>query len=262
VTTGIAAHVRVVAGLGGRSVRTAFRRPQFLAPILIFPSLFLAVNTGGAGRAVDIPGFPAVNGFLDFQLAGAMLQSTMLAGVTGGIALAIDIEMGFIDRLLAAPISRWTVVVGRLAATWVLGLIAAVWFLTIGFVFGATVEGGVGGVLLVLLLVPLAALAFGGLGAALALGTGRTSVVQSIFPLVFVILFLSSAFFPQHLLLEPASSIASWNPLTLVANGLRDPIVTGVSGEALLDALGGIAIVGALAFALSALGLRRRLRAA
>lgn len=255
-------HVRVVGGLGARSVRNAFRRPQFLAPILIFPSLFLAVNTGGAGRAVDIPGFPEVNGFLDFELAGAMLQSTMLAGITGGIALAIDIEMGFVDRLLAAPISRWTLVLGRLAATVALGLMAAIWFVGVGLVFGATIEGGPLGVLLLLLLVPLAALAFGGLGAALALGTGKTSVVQSIFPIVFVILFLSSAFFPQDLLLEPASSIATWNPLSLIANGLRDLIVTGVSAEAVGEAIGGIAIVGVVAFAFCAAGLQRRLRAA
>ncbi len=255
-------HLRVLAGLGARSVRGAFRRPQFLAPILIFPSLFLALNTGGAGRAVDIPGFPEVNGFLDFELAGAMLQSTMLAGITGGIALAIDIEMGFVDRLLAAPIARWTMVVGRLAATGALGLMAAVWFIAVGLVFGATIEGGPLGVLLLLLLVPLAALAFGGLGAALALGTGKTSVVQSIFPIVFVILFLSSAFFPQDLLLEPASTIATWNPLSLIANGLRELIVSDVSAGAVGEALAGIAIVGTAAFALSAAGLRRRLRAA
>ena len=64
----IAGEARVVAALGRRSVRQAFRRPQFLAPIIVFPSLFLAVNTGGAGRAVDLPEFPPVNGFLDFQL--------------------------------------------------------------------------------------------------------------------------------------------------------------------------------------------------
>ena len=98
----IAGEARVVAALGGRSVRQAFRRPQFLAPLIIFPSLFLAVNTGGAGRAVDLPQFPPVNGFLDFQLAGAMLQSTMLAGVSAAIALALDIEIGFIDRLFTA----------------------------------------------------------------------------------------------------------------------------------------------------------------
>ena len=97
-------NLRVVVALGRRSVKQAFRRPQFLAPILVFPSLFLAINVGGAGRAIDLPAFPEVHGFLDFQLAGAMLQSTMLAGVSGAIALAMDIEMGFIDRLFAAPI--------------------------------------------------------------------------------------------------------------------------------------------------------------
>ena len=60
--------------------------------------------------AVDLPGFPEVDGFLDFMLAGAMIQSTLLAGNSGGIALAVDIEMGFTDRLLAAPISRFAIV--------------------------------------------------------------------------------------------------------------------------------------------------------
>src|SRR4029078_9553681 len=128
-----------------RSIKQAFRRPQFLAPIIVFPSLFLAVNTGGAGRAVDLPQFPPAHGFLDFQLAGAMLQSTMLAGVSGAIALAMDIEMGFIDRLFAAPISRASLFLGRLVATGVLGLIAGTWFLSIGLIFGAHVQGGVAG---------------------------------------------------------------------------------------------------------------------
>ena len=66
-----------------------------------------------------------VDGFLDFMLAGAMMQSTLLAGNSGGIALAVDIEMGFTDRLLAAPISRFSIVLGRLAGTAVLGALAA-----------------------------------------------------------------------------------------------------------------------------------------
>ena len=51
-------------------------------------------------------------------------------------------------------------------------------------------------------------MAFGGIGAAIALRTGRASVVQGLFPLVFVILFLSTAFFPATLILEPAAAIA------------------------------------------------------
>ena len=256
----LAANARVAGALGKRSIRQAFRRPQFLMPILIFPSLFLAVNTGGANSATEIPGFPEVAGFLDFELAGAILQSTMLAGVSGGIALAMDIEMGFIDRLFAAPISRATIVLGRLAATAALGTISAVWFLLVGVIFGAEIKGGLAGALMILILTPIAAGSFGGLGAALALKSGRASVVQGIFPLVFVILFMSSAFFPRELLLEPAQTIADWNPMSLVAEGLRGPIIEGLSWEALGKAVGGIAILGGIGIGLSALALRARLR--
>lgn len=252
----------MVAALGRRSVTQAFRRPQFLAPVLLFPSLFLAANTGGAGRAIDIPAFPVVHGFLDFQLAGALMQATMLAGISGGIALALDFEIGFVDRLFAAPIPRWAMVVGRLAATATLGLVAAVWFLLVGLVFGARIEGGVPGALLVLGLAPLSAGAFGGIAAAIAIRSGQASVVQGVFPLVFVILFLSSAFFPRHLLLEPAATIADWNPMSFIAEGLRDPVVSGISAEPLLKSLAGIAVVAALGVALSAAALRARLRAA
>ena len=254
------ANARIAGHLGKRSIRQAFRRPQFLMPILIFPSLFLAVNTGGANSATEIPGFPRVAGFLDFELAGAILQSTMLAGVSGGIALAMDIEMGFIDRLFVAPISRATIVLGRLAATGALGLLAAVWFLLVGVIFGAEIQGGWAGALMILVFTPIAAASFGGLGAALALKSGRASVVQGIFPLVFVILFMSSAFFPQELLLEPAQTIAAWNPMSLVAEGLRGPIIEGVSWEAVWKAVAGIAILGGIGIGLSAWALRVRLR--
>jgi ABC-type multidrug transport system permease subunit len=225
----------------------------------VFPSLFLAVNTGGAGRAIDLPSFPHVHGFLDFQLAGSMTQSTMLAGVSAGIALALDIEIGFIDRLVVSPISRAAIVIGRLSATAVLGAISGVWFLTIGLIFGAHIKGGVPGFLLVVLLSALCAGAFGALGAALAFRAGSPTVVQGIFPIVFVILFLSSAFFPRNLLLEPSRTIADWNPLSLIADGVRDPVIYGLSWSAVGKGLAGIAIVGALGALLSAAAMRRRL---
>ena len=251
----------VVGALARRSVLQTFRRPQFIAPILLMPTLFLAVNTGGAHSARSLTGFPDVHGFLDFELAGAMMQSAMLAGVSGGIALAIDIEIGFTDRLLAAPIARPAIVLGRLGATAAMGVLLTAWFLLIGFVFGATVEAGVLGVLVVLLIVPLAALAFGSIGTALALWAGRASVVQGIFPLVFVIVFMSSAFFPRDLLSEPASSIAGYNPMSFIAEGVRDPIISALTPAQTLKGLLGVAIVGVTGAALSSLALRHRLRA-
>ncbi|HKG37225.1 MAG TPA: ABC transporter permease [Solirubrobacterales bacterium] len=256
----LAINARVVAALGLRSIRQTFRRPQLMAPILVFPTLLLAIQTGGAESAVNLPGFPEVDSFFQFMLAGAILQSLMLAGNSGGIAMAVDIEMGFTDRLFAAPISRFAIVLGRLAGTAALGLVTAIWFLAIGLIFGAPIEEGVPGILAVIVIVVLAATAFGGLGAAAALRTGQASVVQGFFPLIFVILFLSSAFFPRALMVEPAQTIAEYNPLSFVAEGIRDPIVSGFSGVGTAECLAAVLGLGALGLGLSALALRHRLR--
>jgi ABC-2 type transport system permease protein len=110
------------------------------------------------------------------------------------------------------------------------------------------------------LFVVLSAIAFGGIGAAVALRAGRASVVQGLFPLVFVILFLSSAFFPASLMLEPAATVARYNPLSFIVDGIRDPVISSLSIEAFAKALGSIALLCAVSVALSAMALRRRLR--
>jgi len=255
----LATNLRVVGTLGMRSVRQTFRRPQLMAPIVVFPTLLLAIQTGGAGSAVDLPGFPPVQSFLQFMLAGAMMQSVMLAGNSGGIALAVDIEMGFTDRLFAAPISRFTIVLGRLAGTAALGLFAALWFLAIGLIFGAEIEGGVLGALIAVALATAAAVSIGGVGSSIALRTGRASIVQGLFPLVFVVLFLSTAFFPEDLMVEPARTIAKYNPLSLVVEGIREPIITGVNAADVLWAALTIAGIMAVSLLLSARALRHRL---
>ena len=254
------ANLRVVGALGARSVKQTFRRPQLASPIIIFPSLLLAIQTGGAGGAVNLPGFPPVDNFLSFMLAGAIVQSCLLAGNTGGNALAVDLEMGFTDRQFAAPISRFSIVLGRLAGVGVLGAATGVWFVAVGLVFGASFDAGLPGLLVMIALAALAAMAFGGISAAIALYTGTASVVQGLFPLIFVILFLSSAFFPANLLLEPAASVADYNPLSYIAEGIRDPVISGLTLESVAKALGALALVGAISTALSAFALRHRLR--
>jgi ABC-2 type transport system permease protein len=253
-------NARVVRALGMRSIRQTFRRPQLLAPIVVFPTLLLAIQTGGAGGAVNLPGFPPVQSFLQFMLAGAMMQSLMLAGNSGGIALAVDIEMGFTDRLFAAPISRFTIVLGRLAGTAALGLFASLWFLAIGLIFGAHIESGVPGALLAIVLVTATAMAVGGIGAAIALRTGSASVVQGLFPLVLVVLFLSSAFFPVHLMIQPAQAIAEYNPLSFVVEGIREPIVSRIDAADTLYAVLAIAGIVVAGLVLSARALQHRLR--
>lgn len=258
--SGFRANLRVVGQLGRRSIRQTFRRPQLAAPLVVFPTILLAIQTAGAGRAVDLPQFPEVNGFLDFMLAGAMMQACMLAGNTGAIALALDIEMGFDDRLLAAPVSRYSLLLGRLMGTAVMGLLIAAWFIVIGLVFGVQFQSGILGVAWIFGCVATTAVAFGAIAASIALRTGKASVVQGLFPLIFVVLFLSTAFFPDNLMLQPAASIAKYNPLSFVVDGMREPIISGFSGSHTLRALVSMAGLLLIGFTLSTFALKSRLK--
>jgi ABC-2 type transport system permease protein len=256
VTTSLAA---ASTALARRALRGTLRRPQFLAPLVVFPSLFLAINTGGLNRTTELPGFPDVNGFLDFQLAAAITQSLLLGGVSAGIAIALEIEGGFFDRLVASPIPRASIVLGRVLSAAAIAAGQVVFFLLLGLAFGAEIAGGVPGVLVVLAIGVLAGTGFGSIGIFIALKARSASTVQGIFPLVFVVLFVSSAFFPRELLSSPADWLADVNPLSYVADGMREPIIHGVTAGDTVAGLAAAAGIAVTFLTLSLLALRGRL---
>lgn len=249
-----------VVALARRALRNALRKPQFLAPLVLFPTLFLAVNVGGLERTTSLPGFPRVDGFLDFQLAAAITQSLLLGGVSAGIACALDIEGGFFDRLAASPTPRVAIVLGRVLAASVIAALQVIYFLALGLLFGAEIQGGAVGVLSVLAIGVVAGTGFGALGVMIALRARSASTVQGIFPIVFVVLFISSAFFPANLLSAPADVVAAYNPLSYIADGMRQPIAFDNALRPVLEGLAAAIGLTLAAIGLSVLALRGRLR--
>jgi ABC-2 type transport system permease protein len=258
---GALAHdLRAVAALGRRALTVQFRRAQLLMPTFVLPLMLLAVIASGTSAAQGLRGFPNVTSYLGFVVPGTIIQGTLLAGLTTGIALAADIEGGFFDRLLVAPVHRTSLVVGRLAGTVGLAALQVSFFLGVAAIFGAHYPGGVSGVVAAVFLGALTAVAIGGIAAAIALRTGSLSLLQSIFPFVFVFLFTAPAFFPRDLLVPVLRDASAYNPLTYVVEGVR-ALLIGDPG--LGDAWTGLAVAAALAIAttvLATLALKERLR--
>jgi ABC-2 type transport system permease protein len=115
-------------------------------------------------------------------------------------------------------------------------------------------------VIWIVILVSASSLGFGAITAAIALRTNTASVVQGIFPLLFVILFVSDAFFPANLMLEPAAGIAEYNPLSFIVEGIRGPIIEGWDLTDQLKAIASVLGIGALGLVLCNLALRGRVR--
>lgn len=256
----VAREGRVVLALGRRSLSVQFRRAQLLMPTFVLPLLLLAVISSGTSAAQNLPDFPDVASYLAFMVPGTIVQGTILAGLTAGIALAGDIEGGFFDRLLATPVRRTSLVLGRLAGTLGLATVQAVFFLLVALVFGARFPGGVDAALAAVALAALTAVGIGGVAAAIALRTGSLSLLQSLFPFMFVLLFTAPAFFPRELLSPVLRDFAAFNPLTYVVEGMRSMLIGGAgSGEPALAfaAAAGLAVA---TTALSTFALQQRLR--
>jgi ABC-2 type transport system permease protein len=241
-----------------RSVKRTLRQPALIVPTIVFPLILLAVNASGLNSASKLPGFPAAS-YVDFAIVVTFMQGGLFAATTAGTELATDIESGFLDRLQLTPLRASAILLGQLAGAVAVALIGALAYLAVGLIAGVSIASGVGGVLVLLTLAILVALAFAGIGAFFAARTGSAEAVQGLFPLLFVSFFLSSISLPRNLIeIDWFRTIATWNPLSYLVEGLRSLVITGWDGTALARGFGvAIAItVVSLAAASSALKSR------
>jgi len=232
--------------LAWRSIKRTFQQPAALVPSLLFPLLFMAVTTAGAGRIAEVPSFPA-RSYLDFYVAGALVQGTLFGGINAGTALAVDIEEGFMRRLLLTPLVRPAVLVAAGAGAMVVGAVQGTVMLVGGVIGGARVQTGVAGGVVVIGLAMLVALAFSSLGAFVATWTGSSESTQIFFPFFFVMMIFSSYFMPRSFLVGWFKTIATYNPATYIIEAIRSPITTGWSFRPIaygLLAIAGICVVG------------------
>ena len=259
--TGMSDEAQLAAflAMSRRAVVGFFRQPASWVLGGLFPLLIAAVSASAFSRATDLNGFPDVTSFLQFLLAGTMLQGVLFGSINASTDLAVDLENGFMDRLLASPISRISILVSRLAGAAVYAAAVSVFYVGFFALFGARVEGGIGGVLVMMGLMMIMAIGVGGYGAALGLRTGSAEAVGNSFPLIFIMLFVSSAFFPVETMSGVYRGVAELNPITYVVDASRHQVLVGFD---LSEALVGFQVAllfAAVTIALALGQLRRRL---
>jgi len=249
-----------IAELSRRSVVRTLRQPAQVIPSLTFPLFLLAINAGGLDATTKLPGFPT-DSYLTFALAVPFVQSGIIAVTNSGADLAADIENGFLDRLALTPMSGTALVAGQLAGIVALGLLQALVYLGVGLAAGATLEAGLAGAFVLLALSLVITFGFGCIGVFLAFPLGDGEAVQGLFPVLFVTLFLSSMALPRDLIEQDwFRTIATYNPVSYLIEGVRSLFIVGFDGRALALAFGCGLAISAVFLALAATSLRTRLQ--
>jgi ABC-2 type transport system permease protein len=237
--------------LGQRALREGWRTPDALFPTLFIPLFFLVVNVGQVAKI-----FPSSSTeFLHGQGYGAfqMPNSLLLAASFGTAALFLveDIEGGYFDKLRAAPVSRTAIVLGRLIAELVKGVLIATALVMLGLAFGISVASGPLGFVLLISLTALWSVVFVGFMQLVALKTRSAAATNSAGLIFFPLLFLTPNFVPRDLLTHPMEIAATLNPVTYVMEALRSLLLEDLDWGTVLPGFAVVAVRGALMLVLN-----------
>ncbi len=242
--------------LGGRSLREAWRTPEALLPMLFIPMFFLVVNIGQAGEV-----FPSSTPFLEGQGYGAfqLPNSLLLAGSFGAAALFLveDIEGGYFDKLRAAPIPRSAIVLGRLLAEAVKGVVIAIALVVLALPFGISFASGPLGLVLLVALTAMWAVAYAGFMQLIALKTRSAAATQSGGLVFFPLLFLTPNLVPRDLLTGPMELASTLNPVTYLLEAMRSLILEDLAWSHIAPGFAVAALLVVVAVALNIRMVRR-----
>jgi len=234
-----------------RALYEVIRVPGAAIPGALAPTLFLLGLTATFGNLTKLPGF-TTDDFMSFIVPVGILQGATFSGAATGVNLARDIEQGWFDRLLAAPVPRGALLAGIVFSASLRSLLPISMLLVVAFSLGVDFPG-VDGLLVALVL----ALAFSAVAASYATTLALRFKTQAAAPLMqagaFMAVLFTTSYAPLELLTGLLHDIATVNPVTQIVDAVRQGFIGDVTWA---DTWPGIVAVLGIGFVFSLLALR------
>jgi ABC-2 type transport system permease protein len=221
-----------------RSTKQIWRPLLALIPSLFIPIFFFLVNSASLNAFSRVPGFPPGITYKDFVAPTALFTAIFFSAGNAGIELVQDIESGYFKKLIIMPISRLTIILGRLMEVAVQAVMQGLIVLVLLLAVGVRIRTGVPGTFAIFGLLMLFAMAWSCVSMVFALRTQNARLVQSLFVIVFPFLYLTTSQAPMALLPPTFRAIATYNPVTYIIEGVRALVLSDWSNAAILQGFG------------------------
>ncbi len=210
-----------------REMKRWWRAKSRIVGSLAMPLFFLAF-LGLGFRRMTIPGLSDDVGYIRFLVPGIIGMNILFSSTFGGLSVLWDREFGFLKEIMVAPVSRVSIVLGRIAGGATTALIQAILILGISYFMGFKVTN-ISSIFLAIVFMILIAVTFLGLGLIFASKMRDIqgfSIVMNF--VIFPLFFLSGALYPLENFPVWLRYISKLDPLTYGVDGLRAALI-GVS---------------------------------
>jgi ABC-2 type transport system permease protein len=225
-----------------RHLRELWRQPWYVAITLVQPVIWLLLFGALFKRAVEIPGFGG--DYVDFLTPGIVVMTAIFTAGWAGMAVIEDLDRGVMDRFLVSPVSRSSLIAGRLGMNAVTIAIQSLIVIGLGLLVGARFPGGVEGVLVLVLASVLLASAVGSLSIGLALvARQEETVIGAVQMVVLPATFLSAVLMKQELAPGWVQQVARFNPVNWAVDAGRAGLGSSVDWGLIASRLGLLALL-------------------
>ena len=208
-----------------RNLKVWFMPATFLPPLFISGVLYV-LFAATFKEVTQLGGF-ATGDYEAFLVAWIIVQAVVFSGGDSGFALLTDVMSGYFDKLLLAPINRFSILFGSLLVSGTRAMFQGVVIVVIALILGVSFKTGVLGILVLLAFAAVFGLAWACLSIIIALKTKNAQATQSSFVLFFPFVFLTTAFMPEELLSGWFRIAVKANPVTYVTEAMRAIVVEG-----------------------------------
>lgn len=220
----------MIPALIRRALNELLRVPGAAIPGVLAPTIFMLGISAVFGNVSNLPGFTelGVNDYLAFVLPIGLLQGAGFTGAATGVNLARDIEQGWFDRLLLAPVSRPVLLAGIVGSASLRALIPTTFLICVGLAMGVDFPG-VAELLIAASLVMLVAAASACWGTIIALRFKSQQAAPLMQVGSFVAVLFTASYAPIDMLEPWLKAIATVNPVNYVLTGIRQGFIGDVT---------------------------------
>jgi len=185
--------------------------------------------------------------YIAFMTPGIILMTVLFGGVFSGLSIVWDRRIGYLEKLMAAPIARAAIPLGKMLAAAIQGGIQVLIIVLIATAFGVRFATGPAGVLVVLLVAMTFGLILSGLSLSLAARIKSQEALMAVVNfLTMPLMFTSTALFPKEAMPTWLAVIAKFNPVTHAVTPMRELVLSGWDWDRMAS---GLAVTAGLALA-------------
>jgi oleandomycin transport system permease protein len=226
--------LRQTFSLAWRTLVQIKHNPAELIDFSVQPVMFLLLFTYVFGGAIG--GSP--HAYLEFALAGIIVQNSLFTTLNPAIGLSTDLEKGFFDRLRSLPIARFAPLAGRIGADIAKQAWSVLMLLVIGFILGFRIGTNPLAVLAAVGLVLVSTLALSWALVLVAMLVANPEKVQIFgFVVLFPLTFTSDAFVRTASMPGWLQAWSKANPVSLISDAMRGLMVSGPVARPLVESL-------------------------